>query len=392
MLLRGVLGPIEARGLQVGLKVRVTPNDTRRTFVFYQTVRKHVKTKFDKDVPLRKRPLRPSPRPSDLKYIMKMTPLQAAILKYRFSRAAVLGLALACLVMWVLVNPDNPITSYFSAPIAVRDARIIVGPYPKESDFQLLRKNGVTAIVSLLDPSLPYEHVLLDRERVLAAKYGMGFKNFPMSSILNHRLGSNFDRQARLAANAVSHTPGRLYLHCYLGMHRVSAVEALLASAGASTGEYLARHGERTPDALLLDEAQSQYDSGDFRKALRSLFNVSTKTQASQLLEAWSTYRLNEIPLAHTDFAAILRADPTSSGAALGLGYCALRVGDLNEAGTRFARVLASNPQDESALTGIGLTRYRQGRTAEAARFLHHALTLDPGNSDAKTALARIPN
>jgi TolA-binding protein len=323
---------------------------------------------------------------------MKMTPLQTAILKYRLSRATALGLVLACLVVWVLINPDNPITNYFSAPIAVRDARIIVGPYPKESDFQLLRKNGVTAIVSLLDPTLPFERVLLDRERVLAAKYGMGFRNIPMSSILTHQFGDDFDRQARLAANVVAHMPGRLYVHCYLGMHRISAVEALLATSGASTGEYLARHGERTPDARLLDEAQSQYDAGDFRKALRSLFNIATKTQASQLLEAWATYRLDDIALARTDFGAILRADPKSSGASLGLGYCALRRGDLHDAASRFSQVLVANPQDESALTGIGLTRYRQGRSAEAARYLHHALAINPGDTDAKAALARIPN
>jgi len=321
---------------------------------------------------------------------MRKTSLQLAILKRRLLIGAGLFAGFCAAAFWVLITPDNPLTNYFSAPISVRDTRVIVGPYPNESDFVLLKKNGVTAIVSLLDPKIPFENVLLGRERALAGQYGMSFQDFPMGSLFSHRIGGDYDKEAALAARAVAQSPGRVYLHCYLGMHRVAAVERLLAKQGTSTGEYLARHGERSEDAKLLDQAQAEYDSGDFRAALRSLFNISQKTDASQLLTGWATYRLGDIDQAKSDFAAVLALDPKSSGAALGVGYCALRLGDLAHATTMFARTLSEDPKNESALTGMGLALYRQGRSADAARYLREALAINPHDGDAKAELARI--
>ena len=102
-----------------------------------------------------------------------------------------LALALAALALAgglasfaVLVTPDNPLTRAYQQPVAAIDGRISIGPYPVEEDFLALRKASVRTIVSLLDPTLPYERVLLDRERELAAMYGMTLLNFPMTSIL----------------------------------------------------------------------------------------------------------------------------------------------------------------------------------------------------------------
>jgi len=321
---------------------------------------------------------------------MKLTALQAAALRRRLIIASVWLSLVAAAAFWVLITPDNPLTQYFSAPVTVRDAKIIIGPYPREADFALLKRNGVTTVVSLLDPKLPFERVLLDREETLAAEYGMTFRDFPMGSLFNQHIAGDYETEARLAAKAVAGATGRVYLHCYLGMHRVGAVETLLAHTGQTTGVYTASHGMRSADANMLDQAQNAYDSGDYRQTLRLLLGVVEKSEASQILAGWSDYHLDDMHLARMDFIAALKLDPQSGGAQTGLGYCALRQGDLDEASTHFAAALNANPRDVSALTGMGMTRYRQGRTGDAARLLRASLAIDPKDTDARSALARI--
>jgi Flp pilus assembly protein TadD len=321
---------------------------------------------------------------------MKLTALQAAALRRRVAITSIWLSLAGVAAFWVLISPDNPLTQYFSAPITVRDAKIIIGPYPREPDFALLKRNGVTTVVSLLDPRLPFERVLLDREEALATEYGMTFLDFPMGSLFNHRLGGDYEAEAKLAAHAVAGAEGRVYLHCYLGMHRVGAVETLLAKTGQSTGVYTASHGMRSADANMLDQAQNAYDSGNYPQTLRLLLNVVDKSEASQILAGWADYHLNDIHVARTDFVAALKLNPQSGGAQAGLGYCALRQGKLDEAAGHFSTALNATPRDASALTGMGLTRYRQGRTADAARLLRASLAIDPKDTDAKTALARI--
>lgn len=67
---------------------------------------------------------------------------------------------------WILITPDNPLTSLFGRQNSDVMARIIIGPYPAESDFRLLKQNNVGLVVSLLDPAIPYEATLLEREKV----------------------------------------------------------------------------------------------------------------------------------------------------------------------------------------------------------------------------------
>lgn len=327
---------------------------------------------------------------SDALYKMKLTSVQSAALRRRLAMAAMALFAFGIFCFWVLISPDNPLTQYFSAPVTVRDAKVIVGPYPRESDFALLKRNGVTTMVSLLDAKLPFERVLLERERTLAEEYGMTFLNFPMGSLFNHRIGGDYELEAKLAAKAVDNAPGRVYLHCYLGMHRVSAVEALIARAGQKTGTYTASHGDRTADATTLDEAQSAYDGRNYREALRLILKISEPSEASYILAGWADYHLGGVHEARASFIAALKLNQMSTGALTGLGYCSLRQGDLDEAATHFAAVLDATPRDTSALTGMGLTRYRQGRTSDAARLLRASLAIDPHDDDARIALARI--
>jgi tetratricopeptide (TPR) repeat protein len=292
--------------------------------------------------------------------------------------------------VWLLFNPQNWFTRLFQARIAAFDAQVVVGPYPSEDDFAALRANGISTDVSLLDPDLPYEHELLARERLLASKYGLAFVNFPMESIFGTHIGGDYDRQAGLAAQYVSRSKGRVYLHCYLGMHRVRAVEAMLAKTGTTSAPYLLNKGERSVDSRLLDEAQADYEAGRYSYALRAVTGISSPTIASRLLAAWCEYHLGDTAAARGQFAAVVKADQAQAGAFEGLGFCALRGGELEDAASLFLTAGRLAPKDASALTGLGLARLRQGRMADAKQALSEAVALNPGDADARAALAQV--
>src|ERR1051325_1096869 len=128
---------------------------------------------------------------------------------------------------WILLTPDNPLTNLFRAQMSDVHQRVVTGPYPVREDFEHLSANGVTVDVSLLDPKIPYERVLLDQERRTAAKYGIEVVNFPMASILGQKMGSYYEKDALAAANTIDslRRSQKVYLHCYLGEHRMVAVK-----------------------------------------------------------------------------------------------------------------------------------------------------------------------
>lgn len=299
-------------------------------------------------------------------------------------------LLVGALGAWLVSSPQNWFTRLFQARIANFDARVVVGPYPSEDDFAALRANGVATDVSLLDPQLPYESGLLVREKALAAKYDITFVDFPMESFFGTRVGRDYDQEARLAAAYVEHTKGRVYVHCYLGMHRVRAVEALLTKAGTQTATYLLNHGSRSADSRLLDEAQADYDAGRYAYALKAEHGIGSPTIAARLLAAWSFYHLDRIAVARSSFAGVVKTDQMQAGAFEGLGYCSLRDGDLETAASLFLTAGRLAPKDGSALTGLGLARLRQGRMADAKQALTQAVALNPSDADARAALARV--
>ncbi|EQD38945.1 hypothetical protein B1B_15592 [mine drainage metagenome] len=107
---------------------------------------------------------------------------------------------------------------------------IIVGPYPDYGLLANLHKRGVKIIISLLDPRLIYENSLIHREDLLARQLGIKEYNFPMnsgqppSSPLN--AAALHDIKKIIAINPKI----TVYIHCYLGKHRVGDVVAMLDS------------------------------------------------------------------------------------------------------------------------------------------------------------------
>jgi hypothetical protein len=101
----------------------------------------------------------------------------------------VLAVVLMAAAGWyVLITPGNPLTRLFQRDISDVDARIIVGPFPEEADFRLLKQHQVNLIVTLLNPGIPYEATLLEREKVMAATFGLELRSFPMSSNAPRRI------------------------------------------------------------------------------------------------------------------------------------------------------------------------------------------------------------
>ena len=174
----------------------------------------------------------------------------------------------------VLITPDNPVMRIFRGEISDIAAEIIIGPYPVESDFKRLSDNGIETIVSLLDPALPYEKQLLEQETVLAEQYKMRLLNFPMASILGHKMGAYYDDNAQAAADTLAVTKGKIYLHCYLGIHRVATVKKLLEKQQIKVGRYTLREGERSTLDLQLDAAEKNYSEGNYQQAQQSRLYV----------------------------------------------------------------------------------------------------------------------
>ncbi len=109
---------------------------------------------------------------------------------------------------------------------------IIIGPYPHEKDLEkLVKVNDVRVIVSLLNPSLPFEKSLLEKEKKLVGEFKLAFYNVPLS-FLNLDSPENYIQIEKIRKILEKHRGEKVYIHCYLGRHRVGFLaEKLLGVA-----------------------------------------------------------------------------------------------------------------------------------------------------------------
>jgi len=110
------------------------------------------------------------------------------------------------------------------------------GPYPDADRLVALRREGYTAVVSLLHPAvIPFEPELLRQEKEAAARAGIEIIHLPMLPWVSDNAAA-LDRVRELARSGT----GRYYVHCYLGMDRVQMVRRVVESvAGDATTETL---------------------------------------------------------------------------------------------------------------------------------------------------------
>lgn len=103
---------------------------------------------------------------------------------------------------------------------------VIIGPYPEDKEWRKLKEDmGVDVLVSLMDPNSRIEGGFVKKEKAMAKKYGMEFKNFPMDFLRLSDKGNKV--QAILATEYVLKSGNKkFYVHCYLGRHRVKIFAA----------------------------------------------------------------------------------------------------------------------------------------------------------------------
>jgi Flp pilus assembly protein TadD len=305
----------------------------------------------------------------------------------RLAALAAVGLALG---WYVLITPSNLLTGLFRGAPSAASARVTIGPYPLPEDFTRLAADGVGTLVSLLDPRILYERVLLERERKTAATFGMKVLSYPIASILGHRLDPNPEQRIAAAADAVAAVDGKVYVHCYLGVHRAQAVAEAVIARGARAERWVARATEREERARRRERAQRLFHEGKIEAADAELARIDDPDVDALVLYGWVRLRLNDLTGAAEHFRAALAAHPDVADAEVGLGFVALRTNDLAEAEPHFTRALALTPNHADALVGLGLVRFRQGRHAEAAERLRAALAIDPNRPEARSTLAKL--
>jgi tetratricopeptide (TPR) repeat protein len=313
------------------------------------------------------------------------------MVKLTRARLAVAGTLLALLFgfgVWVLLHPASIwVQPWRTDQRQVADG-VIFGPYPTEEDFVALKGQGVTTVVSLLDPRIPYEKVLLAQERERAARHGMRLLNYPMGSILGQKFGTNYLQNSKAAAEAALASTGTAYIHCYLGLNRAGNVQRYLATLAPSRS--YATAGGHAGDRDVHARAEDAFRAGRHAQVLAELATMQGRNAQALRMEAWSHYKLNQVAEARTAFERLLVEVPGDLDATTGLGYCALRDNRLLEADERFSRVLGQSTEDVAAIEGLGYVKFRQSQFAQATALFERALAANPGNPETRAMLARL--
>lgn len=305
----------------------------------------------------------------------------------------VLGLAGFAFGVWVLLHPASIFVQPWRAVQAEAPVKgVLLGPYPVEEDFADLKKRGVTTIISLLEPNVPYEKVLLERERALAERHGMTVKNFPMGSILGQKFGEHYSKNSKAAAEAALAADGVAYIHCYLGLHRARNVQRYLAEHARVEARVFAAKDSPVNAADLDAEERATRLFGEerFEETVAALAGVAHKGPRMLHLEGWSLYRMGRADDARSAFTRALELEPGDHDARVGLAYADLAGGRLAEAEAGFADLRRLRPDDVSVLEGIGNVYYRQARWKDAELAFAEALRRNPGNGETREMLERV--
>lgn len=316
---------------------------------------------------------------------------------FRFTRAhwaaaMVAAALLAGGAIWTLLHPASAFVQPWRAERTQAAEGVIFGPYPVEEDFVALKAEGVTTIVSLLNPVVPYEKVLLDQERKRAKRHGIKLVNFPMGSILGQKFGDDYVANSEAAARAALEAEGTAYIHCYLGVNRAKYVQAYIRKLDKKTTQNYAGASGSFPmdDIEAFERLHAAYQSGNYTGAIQVLAGMQSRSAQALSLEAWSNYKLGRIVEAHATFSRLLNEHPGHVDAMTGLGYTALRLDDIGEAERHFTDVLAKDGQEVAAIEGLGHVRFRQARRTEARELFERALQANPLNTETREMLDRL--
>lgn len=131
------------------------------------------------------------------------------------------------------ISADNQ--EYFKK-ISFLSDKFIFGPYPYSMALKALKKKyGVTTIISLLDVSVQQEKSLYEEEKKYAESIDLRTLSFPLvyrsfQSALEDEV--NKETLKQLITFLKENKEEKVYIHCYLGQHRVKIVRKALVEAG----------------------------------------------------------------------------------------------------------------------------------------------------------------
>jgi hypothetical protein len=133
---------------------------------------------------------------------------------------------------WILLSPGSICVRWAQAAFPPRITMITFGPYPSGKELRNFREKGGAYVASLLDPRLPYEKKLIEREKAEAARDGLIVKGLPMASVFDHRIFSDYQNEEQKAEDFLKGLERPAYVHCYLGKQRVIHVRNALLKTG----------------------------------------------------------------------------------------------------------------------------------------------------------------
>jgi tetratricopeptide (TPR) repeat protein len=202
-------------------------------------------------------------------------------------------------------------------------------------------------------------------------------------------MGANYEKNAAAAADEIAASTGKVYVHCYLGIHRAIVVKNMLKDKNIAIGSYLVKGGERSNLAIELDKAEQLFNEHYYQEARSVLDSMVSLTPTAKSLYAWVAYRQKDVAEARKRFGELAEYPANATDASIGLGYCNLQENKLDSAVATFSEALKSQPKNGSALTGMGMALYRQSKFEESATYLEQALVINPENSEAALILQR---
>lgn len=163
------------------------------------------------------------------------------------------GPAYVLLVNFAVVEPYLYPLHWIQGNVRRVAPDIIVGPYPEFRLLVSLRARGVKIVVSLLDPHLIYETSLIKQEKRYSKTLGMKDYDFPMDSRQPSSSPLNARALRKIRELVARHPHTKVYIHCYLGIHRVGDVVAMLrrhdeapAATVGSVQPRASKHGGET--------------------------------------------------------------------------------------------------------------------------------------------------
>ncbi|MBA3675416.1 MAG: hypothetical protein H0W75_10775, partial [Chitinophagaceae bacterium] len=142
-------------------------------------------------------------------------------LNFLFVAIPVMG---ACVALFAFMNPK---LMNIGSKEEILGKHFTIGAYPELDKLKQLKKQGYTAVISLLHPGVvPFEPRLIAQEQKDVKKAGIELIQIPMLPWIVNNLKS-IDSLKKIVATA----RGKYYIHCYLGKDRVNVARRIIEEA-----------------------------------------------------------------------------------------------------------------------------------------------------------------